>query len=56
MPSYKLMMKNISKVFDMYYKRALSNKSINKPISWALYWTWKWANQQEVDRNASKES
>lgn len=56
MPKHALKMDNIPKVFEMYYKRALANPFIRKPISWALYWTWRWANGQEVNRNASEKS
>lgn len=53
---YSLNMNNIPKVFDMYYKRALKNTFIKKPISWALYHTWKWADEQEEKLSASKKS
>ena len=42
--------KTIKKFFE-YYNRAINNKEINKPISWALYRTWKWADIEETPRN-----
>ena len=31
-------------------EQAQKNSYIRKPISWALYQTWKWANQNEEER------
>lgn len=31
-------------------EQAQKNPYIRKPISWALYQTWKWANQNEEER------
>lgn len=36
--------------FLMYYNRAIENKVIEKPISWALYQTWKYFNEHEQSR------
>ena len=33
------------------YERARKNKNIiKKPISWALYQTWRWANEYEIPK------
>ena len=33
------------------YERARKNKNIIKrPISWALYQTWRWANEYEIPK------
>lgn len=32
------------------YKEAKDNHYIKKPISWALYRTWRWANEYEKER------
>ena len=33
-------------------EQAMNDKSIRKPISWALYQTWKWADaNEEVNAN-----
>ena len=36
--------------FLMYYNRAVENKVIFKPVAWALYQTWKWADAKEKPR------
>ena len=36
--------------FLMYYNRAIESKVIEKPISWALYQTWKYFNEHEQSR------
>lgn len=42
--------------FLMYYNRAVDNKVIFKPVAWALYQTWKWADEREKPRaEGSKE-
>ena len=33
--------------FLMYYNRAVDNEVIFKPVAWALYQTWKWADANE---------
>ena len=48
----------LGQVIDKFIKNrelALSRDYINKPISWALYETWKWANAYEKNRNEDKE-
>lgn len=40
----------LGKVLDILfeqYKHALDNETIGKPISWALYQTWKYTDQYE---------
>lgn len=32
------------------YKEAVQDKSITKPISYALYYTWKWVYEEEKSR------
>lgn len=34
------------------YERAKKRKDIQKPIAWALYQTWKWANEYEKPKGA----
>lgn len=36
------------------YERAMESKWIRKPISYALYQTWKWCDTYEKDRNEKK--
>ena len=35
--------------------KALKRNYIDKPIAWALYETWKWADAYEKNRNEDKE-
>ena len=41
----------VLKKFEEYYKKAMKNPFIRKPIAWSLYQTWKWvdANEGESD-------
>lgn len=32
---------------EKFVEQAMKDKSIRKPISWALYQTWKWADANE---------
>lgn len=41
--------------FLMYYNRAVDNKVIFKPVAWALYQTWKWADAKEKPRVESED-
>ena len=41
--------KVISKFYE-YYAKALSSDYVIKPISWALYQTWKWADSKEKSK------
>ena len=36
--------------FEKMIEQAQKNPYIRKPVSWALYQTWKWANQNEEER------
>lgn len=36
------------RVFEQYVEKAIQKK-INRPIEWALYQTWKWADEDEED-------
>ena len=38
-------------VFCRYYKIAIEDKTIRKPIAWSLYCTWKVFNRKEKDRS-----
>lgn len=42
--------------FEHYIDEALKykNRHIKKPIAWALYQTWKWADFNEKEREAKK--
>ena len=37
--------------FEKMIEQAQKNPYIRKPVSWALYQTWKWANQNEEERD-----
>ena len=39
---------------EKYIEQAMNNSYIEKPISWALYKTWRWANNLEKKREDSK--
>ena len=36
--------------FKLHYEAALVNGYVHKPLSWALYQTWKWCDAKEKDR------
>ncbi len=40
----------VIKHFYELHSEAVSNRYIKKPISWALYQTWKWADEKEKPR------
>jgi hypothetical protein len=58
------MMKNKVNIYDVerkleqYVEQAQQDEHIKKPIAWALYQTWKWADfnerEREVKDNACK--
>jgi hypothetical protein len=37
------------RMIEKYVELAMNNKYINKPITWALYKTWKWADKNEKE-------
>lgn len=39
--------------FEEYVEQAINDEYIKKPIAWALYQTWKWANFNEKEREAN---
>lgn len=39
---------------EKFVEQAMKDKSIRKPISWALYQTWKWADQNEEESEDEK--
>lgn len=39
---------------EKYIEEAKKNPAIKKPISWALYQTWKWADQNEEESEDEK--
>lgn len=41
--------KAITKLWE-FYRRAVPNKYIHKPVSWALFQTWKWTDAHEEER------
>ena len=55
MTKYSAKVNNIVVIFGLYYQRALNNPLINKPISWALYQTWKEYDAKEKTRKAESE-
>lgn len=42
-------------MFERLVEQAVNLDYINKPISWALYETWKWANVNEEVQNDKKQ-
>ena len=40
----------VVKKFEEYYKKAMKNPFIRKPIAWSLYQTWIWVNENEKER------
>ena len=38
-------------MLEKYVEYGMNNKYIKKPIAWALYQTWKWANFNEKERD-----
>lgn len=55
MTRYVATTNNITTIFELYYQRALNNPSIRKPISWALYQTWKEYDTKEKTRKMESE-
>ena len=41
----------VVKKFEEYYKKAMKNPFIRKPIAWSLYQTWIWVNENEKERD-----
>ena len=41
--------------FNEFYDKALKSDYVEKPISWALYQTWKWFDKNEKSRRAESE-
>ena len=43
--------------FEKFVEQAIDDKTIKKPIAWALYQTWKWAdfNEREREVNADED-
>jgi hypothetical protein len=39
--------------FEKLLEQAINDKNIKKPISWALYQTWKWADFNEKEREVN---
>ena len=46
----KLTIRNVSAKLVHMYEIAQKNPAIKKPLSWALYQTWKWCNVIEKER------
>ena len=40
---------DVAEQFEKLAEQAVKDKSIRKPISWALYHTWKWADANEEE-------
>lgn len=38
---------DIERMFERYVEQAIKDKCIKKPIAWALYQAWKWADKNE---------
>lgn len=41
---------DVERVFERYVEQAIKLDHIQKPISWALCQTWKWADKNEKER------
>lgn len=54
MTKYSANPNNIVVIFGLYYQRALKNPLIRKPISWALYQTWKEYDTKEKARKGGE--
>jgi len=39
--------------FEKLLEQAINDKDIKKPIAWALYQTWKWADFNEREREVN---
>lgn len=50
MPKIKITFEVIIEKFHDFYIKALKNKSIDKPMAWSLYQTWKWVDAREMSR------
>ena len=46
----KVNIHNSELMFEKLVEQAINNPYIEKPISWALYKTWRWANSNEEVR------
>jgi hypothetical protein len=44
---------DIERMFEKYVEYGMNNKYIKKPITWALYKTWKWADKYEKEREVN---
>lgn len=44
---------DIERMFERYVEQAINDKYIKKPILWALYQTWKWADFNEREREVN---
>ena len=42
--------------FEKCFEQAMKSDHIRKPISWALYQTWKWADATEEEVKAESEA
>ena len=51
----KLTIPRVYHKFLEYYHRALYQNWIYKPVSWALYQTWKYFDERETPRNEVNE-
>ena len=51
-----MMIKTAIKRLYNYYDLAKKQKVISKPLSWALYQTWKWADTYEKPRETKKDT
>lgn len=43
----KVNMYDAELMLEKYVEQAMKDKNIKKPIAWALYQTWKWADKNE---------
>lgn len=50
MKTLKVNIYDAERMFERYVEQAINDKYIKKPIAWALYQTWKWANFNEKER------
>jgi hypothetical protein len=49
MKKHKVNIYDAERKFEEYVEQAIEDKNIKKPIAWALYQTWKWADFNEKE-------
>lgn len=50
-----LTINSVINALNRYYEEAEKNRYVRKPLSWALYQTWKWADAAEGTKRGRDE-